>query len=280
MNIICPDCREILQSNKKGYFCSRCNSNFDRLEADIIDLLPKHNRVGEEIVYRQADFRAQFQYFAQIRQYFYTNRLVKIAMSWGHRDVIRLLGNKVIGRSVDLGVGRGDHYAYINNPNQLIGVDYDLNALKQMRAQGITAPLYRTDLTRLPFTDEAFDTIRSTYTFEHLYYLEVCLEEIYRTLKNEGVLVASFPIVGGWLMDFCSRLGPQREFRRRYGLNYNKILKVEHCNTSRYILEAVRRIFIIDKILWAPLRIPSHNFNMFITFLAHKNTDFLKGSSE
>lgn len=273
-DLICPDCKTKLQVGTHGYHCTACKSDFKRLEGDIVDLLPKRNKVGDEIIYRQADYRAQFPHLPEIRRYFYTKKMVKWSMSWGHKDIIRLMGNKVCGTSVDLGVGRGDHYDYVENRDDLIGVDYDVNAMREIREKGITAPLYRADLTRLPFPDQCFDTICSTYAFEHLYYMMVCLEEMYRTLKDDGVLVASFPIVGGWLMDLLSRLGPQREFKQRYGLNWNKVLKVEHCNTSRYILEAVSRIFIIDRLIWTPFGIPSHNLNMFITLKARKNLEF------
>lgn len=275
LTLVCPDCRLVLAPQAQGYACSRCGSNFGYEEGNILNFLPRWNRVGDEIIYRLADYKAQFQYLKEIRRFFYTKKLTQIAMSWGHKNVVHLIGKKVEGVSVDLGVGNGEHYDYIENRDALIGVDYDMEAMREIRSRGIKAKLFRADLTRLPFQDACFDVIRSTYAFEHLYYLEVCLEEIYRTLKNEGMLVASFPIVGGWLMDFLSRIGPQKEFRRKYGLNWNKILKVEHCNSSRRVLEAVKRLFVIDKIIWSPFHIPSHNLNMFATFKAHKNPAFL-----
>ncbi len=276
VRLICPDCRSDLRAESAGFGCPSCKSTFDRLDGDIIDLLPKHNKVGDEIIYRHADYKAQFPYLQQIRRYFYTKKMARWSMSWGHKNVIRLTGRKVEGTCVDLGVGCGDHYDYVENGDMLTGIDYDAEAMRDIRKKGIKAPLYRADLARLPFPDQCFDTICSTYAFEHLYYMEVCMEEIYRTLKNNGVLVASFPIVGGWLMDSLSRLGPQREFRMRYGLNWNKVLKVEHCNTSRYILEAVRRLFVIDRLIWSPFGIPSHNLNMFVTLKAHKNPEFIE----
>lgn len=239
--------------------------------------MPKHNKVGDEVIYRHPDYKAQFPFLDEIRRYFYTRKLPKLSMSWGHRNIVRLIGKTVTGVSIDLGVGDGDHYGYIESGDDLIGIDYDVDALRRMRQKGIKAPLYRADITRLPFPDQYFDTIRSTYTFEHLYYLEVCLEEIYRTLKNDGKIAVSFPIVGGYFMDLMSRLGPQKEFKKRYGLDWNKVLKVEHCNTSRRILEAVERIFIFEHIIWSPLRLPSHNWNMFITFSARKNLEFEEG---
>ena len=274
MNLVCPDCRSALQSESGSYHCTSCSSDFRRLKGGIIDFLPKKNKPGDEIIYRQKDYKAHFPYLSEIRRYFYTKKMAKWSMSWGHKNVIRLLGDEVRGVSVDLGVGCGDHYDYVKNPDNLIGIDYDVEAMLKVRDKGLNALLYRADLTRLPFADNSFDTVRSTYAFEHLYYIEICLEEIYRTLKDDGDLVVSFPIVGGWLMDTLSRLGPQKEFKQRYGLNWNKVLKVEHCNSSRYILEALRRLFIIDKIIWSPFLIPSHNFNMFITLKAHKNLEF------
>ena len=273
--LACPDCKSSLDVDKDNFKCCVCNSNFQRLDGDIVDFLPKHNKPGDEIIYRHADYKAQFPYLSKIRRYFYTKKLVRWSMSWGHKDTVRLIGKNVEGTAIDLGVGCGDHYDYVSNGNDLIGVDYDVDAMREIRTKGISAPLYKADLTRLPFKDQYFDTVRSTYAFEHLYYMELCLEEIYRTLKNNGVLVASFPIVGGLLMDTMSKIGPQREFKQEYGLNWNKVLKVEHCNSSSYILEAVRRLFIIEKIIWRPFGIPSHNFNMFVTFKAKKNLEFL-----
>ena len=275
MHLACPDCRSGLETEKGGFKCRPCNSDFDRLDGNIVDLLPKRMKVGDEIIYRHADYKAQFPYLAKIRRYFYSKKMVRWSMSWGHKDTVSLIGKKAERTAVDLGVGCGDHYDYIDNKDSLIGVDYDVEAMREIRAQGISAPLYRADLTRLPFQDQCFDSVRSTYAFEHLYCIEVCLEEIYRTMENDGVLVASFTIVGGWLMDMLSKLGPQKEFKKKYALNWNEVLKVEHCNSSRYILEAVRRLFIIDTIIWRPFRLPTHNFNMFITIKAKKNLEFL-----
>lgn len=279
MNLVCPDCRSPLKTDN-GFACEACKRSFERLDGDIISLLPKHNKVGDEIIYRHADYIAQFPYLSKIRAYFYTKTMAKWAMSWGHKNIIRLTGSSINGTAVDLGVGRGDHYDYVENKDSLIGVDYDVDAMREIRDKNINASLYQADLTRLPFPDHGFDYICSTYAFEHLYYIEVCLEEIYRTLKNDGVLAISFPIVGGWLMDTMSKIGPQKEFKSKYGLNWDKVLKVEHCNSSRYIMEAVRRLFIIDKVIWSPFGIPSHNLNMFITLKAHKNLEFEKEGVE
>ena len=274
LRLACPDCRCLLEVAVQGYSCSHCNSLFERLEGNVVDLFPKWNKPGDEVIYRLPDFKAQFPYLPEIRRYFYEKRLARWSMSWSHKNTTHLIGREVRGTSIDLGVGCGDHYAYVAGGENLIGVDYDIHAMREARKNGVTAPLFRVDLTRMPFADRSFDTIRSTNTFEHLYYLEICLEEIFRTLKDDGMLVISFPVVGGFLMDLMSRLGPQKEFKRRYGLNWGKILKVEHCNTSRRILEAVRRIFVIEKIVWSPFGLPSHNLNMFITLKARKNPEF------
>ncbi|MBF0518741.1 MAG: class I SAM-dependent methyltransferase [Nitrospirae bacterium] len=275
IELICPDCRSKLQHDSRGYNCLACGSSFEILDENIIDLLPKHNKAGDEIIYRHSDYKSQFPYLSEIRNYFYTKKLAAWSMSWGHKNLIRLIGGNVNRTQVDLGIGRGDHYDYVDDKNSLIGVDYDADAMRDIRKKGIDAPLVRADITRLPFPDQSFDVVTSTNAFEHFYYIEVCIEEIYRILKNDGVLAVSFPIVGGWLMDTLSRFGPQREFKRRYGLNWDKVLKVEHCNTSRYILEAVRRLFIIKKIIWSPFVISSHNLNMFVTFQAYKNLEFI-----
>ncbi|GEM_PF-4286605 len=275
-NLACPDCRRSLTSEVTALFCNACNHYFPKLAGDIINLLPQCNKVGDEVIYRSPDYKAQFPFLPEIRRFFYTRKLARWSMSWGHKNTVRLLGKKVVGVSVDLGVGRGDHYAYVENGDDLIGVDYDAEALQEIKKSGIKAKLFQADLTRLPFSNKCFDSVRSTYAFEHLYYLEVCLEEIYRTLKDDGVLVASFPIVGAWMMDLLSRLGPQREFKKKYGLHWGNVLKVEHCNSSRRILEAVRRIFIIDKILWSPFPFFRHNLNMFVTLRARKNPLFLE----
>ena len=172
VNLTCPDCRIALQADTGGYLCKICNSSFERLGGDIIDLLPKHNKVGDEIIYRHADYKAQFPYLPEIRRYFYTKTMARWSMSWGHKNIISLLGSKVCGTSIDLGVGRGDHYDYIENKNDLIGIDYDVDAMLEIRKKGIKSPLYRADMTRLPFSNQCFDTICSTNAFEHLYYIE------------------------------------------------------------------------------------------------------------
>ena len=90
------------------------------------------------------------------------------------------------------GCGRGE---FLNNFQDLgldvFGVDISPEAVAF--ENGLDVKLCDVENEKLPFDDNTFDVIYSKSFIEHLYYPEKYLEEAYRVLKSNGILLTLVP---------------------------------------------------------------------------------------
>jgi ubiquinone/menaquinone biosynthesis C-methylase UbiE len=73
---------------------------------------------------------------------------------------------------------------------RLTGLDYDFAALRQNR---VIHHRVRGDVSKLPFTDNAFDLVTANMVFEHLQEPQRQMAEIFRVLKPGGTLIFHTP---------------------------------------------------------------------------------------
>lgn len=103
------------------------------------------------------------------------------------REVVRLVGreNKVL----DLGCYYGFlGKSFVDNGNEVWGVDLAKKALKKAEAFGIKTKCADVE-KEIPFEDSQFDVVVAAEIIEHLKDTDRFLEEIHRVLKPEGFLV-------------------------------------------------------------------------------------------
>jgi ubiquinone/menaquinone biosynthesis C-methylase UbiE len=95
-------------------------------------------------------------------------------------------------RLLEPGCGRGE---FLNNFKDLgldvVGVDISSEAVAF--ENGLDVKLCDVENEKLPFDDNTFDVIYSKSFIEHLYYPEKYLEEAYRVLKPNGMLLTLVP---------------------------------------------------------------------------------------
>ncbi len=112
---------------------------------------------------------------------------------------LRFAGPLQEKRVLDVGSGRGEVTLYCAQQGaDAYGVDYAREALAlaqaaqvQLQVPPAVAHFQRADSQFLPFKPETFDLIFMLDIVEHLYprQLDHALREVYRTLKEEGVLI-------------------------------------------------------------------------------------------
>ena len=89
---------------------------------------------------------------------------------------------------------------------------------------------------------------------------------MYRILKENCSFFVGLPLEGGFLWNTGRRLTSEREFSRRYGIDYSKVIKIEHCNTARRIIDNLRKIFILKRKSFFPLSFfPFINCNLTVS---------------
>jgi ubiquinone/menaquinone biosynthesis C-methylase UbiE len=99
-------------------------------------------------------------------------------------------------RILEIGCGRGIALPVLDRlcrPRRLVGLDIDgellVEAAEMLREHGTPAELYRGDVRRMPFADEAFDVVIDFGTLYHIARSPQALDEIVRVLAPAGTFV-------------------------------------------------------------------------------------------
>lgn len=194
-------------------------------------------------------------------QYTYKNWLVRLMTLLGHRACaeLRRCGEEQV---VDLGCGTGEHFPYIHS-KRIIGVDVNEDRLQIAREKFPHIEIRNEDIFNLSFEDGSVGSIVSLATLEHLSPLEDALKEIDRIMAPDGEFVFCIP-TEGFLYRAGRNLTIKRHVQKATGVDYDQLLKKEHVNQCKDILDALKKYFIIDKLTGVPFRLPIINLNVFI----------------
>jgi len=92
-------------------------------------------------------------------------------------------------------------------------------------------------------SDNSYDRIISIASFEHICNLPEVVARCGLLLKPGGQLRAAIPTEGGPLWSLGWKLTTGREFKRRYGLDYEVIMRAEHVNTWREVADVLNYFF-------------------------------------
>ena len=110
----------------------------------------------------------------------------------GIRKARKRLISMAKGRVLELGVGTGLNLSLYRGVEEVVGVDISEKMLEKAKRKKVKvrAKLIRADAGKLPFPDESFDTVVSTFFLCVVPDKEQVIEEIRRVLKPGGVLLA------------------------------------------------------------------------------------------
>ncbi len=181
-------------------------------------------------------------------------------------------------RLLDVGCGNGGFLKhYQDNGWKIYGVDFSPDAILSAKKLLSVDTLYYGELTDCHFKDKSFDVITMYHLLEHVYDPVATLEEVRRTLKEDGLLVLRVPNIDSWESKVFGRNWMPLEvprhlshfsvsilsnFLERNGL---KVIKVRHGLYPKllyisifYLMEALTGISMdmvrIDRIEGIPLR--------------------------
>lgn len=88
-----------------------------------------------------------------------------------------------------------------------------------------------------------YNRITSVLAFEHILNLPDIIKKSALLLRDDGVLSVSVPNEGRFLWKFAYQNTSGREFKRRYGLDYDVMMRYEHVNTADEIEFLLRYYF-------------------------------------
>ncbi len=87
-----------------------------------------------------------------------------------------------------------------------------------------------------------YGRITSIAVLEHILNLPEVIARSVLLLREEGIFQAAIPSEGTWLWKLGTRY-PGREFRKKYGLDYQVLMKYEHVNDAADIEEVLEFFF-------------------------------------
>ena len=118
---------------------------------------------------------------------------------------------------------------------------------------------------RLPWEDGTFDRVLAIHLLEHLYDLPAALDEVDRLLRPDGVFSVVIPCEQGRLYSLGRRFTTKRIFEKRYHMEYEWMIRQDHCNTAREVLaELSHRFEVRRKSSISPSSFPSPDLNLMI----------------
>lgn len=98
------------------------------------------------------------------------------------------------------------------------------------------------DISQIPLSNRYY-RITSVACFEHICNLTDVVEKCANLLESDGVLSVSIPNEGRFLWHFAYTMTTGREFRRKFGLDYEIWMHYEHVNTADEIDVILRHFF-------------------------------------
>jgi SAM-dependent methyltransferase len=152
----------------------------------------------------------------------YLNSRSKLSVWFKRYLLYPYMSRYVSGRVLDLGCGIGDYLRYNKNA---VGADINKFSVAHCKEKGCVA--YLIEDGRLPFEDQAFDSVILDNVLEHLPNPDEVVDEIFRVSRNGAVLLVGVPGKKGYLMDPDHKIFYDEEkmnlFLDRYGYHRVKI---------------------------------------------------------
>ncbi|MFN8353476.1 MAG: class I SAM-dependent methyltransferase [Spirosomataceae bacterium] len=103
---------------------------------------------------------------------------------------IKALSGNITGQLLDVGCGRKPYQTLFSNATNYIGLEIDTPENRRDK----NADFFY-DGVNFPFERESFDAVLANQVFEHVFNPDEFLENIWRVLKPNGVLLLTVPFV-------------------------------------------------------------------------------------
>lgn len=269
----CPDCAGSVAAASTGSLrCEGCGREFPILAGNILSMMPTSPKPLPK-TYDDPDYRRMSDNFDDSSQYFTdSNILFRLIHESAHRKIAAWMSSISAGGWVcDIGCGQGYHYRYVRAPERVLGVDIRLDSLRRLREISDRTPLIQADSNALPFKSGTIAVGLSIYAFEHIYYLRETLVETARILEPNAKMFVGLPCEGGLAWTLGRKLTSERAMSRKYNVDYQKYIALEHCNTALHVMDEMGDLFELERRSYFPLPIlPTVHFNLTVALALTK----------
>jgi hypothetical protein len=189
-------------------------------------------------------------YEAIYRQHYLQNRsggspasgLSQAVESWMHRRVASdTRDSSVTGATLEIGAGNLNHLAYEPATRPYDIVEPSAFLLRTASCLPRIRYIYE-DIRQIPASCR-YERIVSIATLEHLCDLPEVVARAALLLKPEGTFRVAIPSEGTEPWRWAQKLTTGLEFRLKYGLDYQILLRHEHVNTANEIEHVLDQLF-------------------------------------
>ncbi|GAB7082227.1 hypothetical protein JCM14635_39020 [Megalodesulfovibrio paquesii] len=171
------------------------------------------------------------------------------------------LSQEMVPPFLDLGCGTGTGFSRIGDDADIIGVDNNIELLRKCKQLHPQATLICCDCRKAPLADNVIGSMFSIDTLEHVFHLEVFVESMARMLNDDGRLIVVIPTEGGLAWSLGRALLTSRRNSKLLQVNYNKVIKIDHCNTAWAIDNALNKYFHVLEMVQYPFGMGSVHVN-------------------
>ena len=170
------------------------------------------------------------------------SRMSTALEGWMHRRIARDVRKSNHGLStLEIGAGTLNHLQYESHNEVYDIVEPAHYSFQDSPLLSRVRTIY--DDVKEVQPDNRYDRIISIATFEHICNLPEVVARCGLLLKPGGQLRAAIPSEGGPLWKLGWKLTTGWEFKRRYGLDYEVIMRSEHVNTWREVADVLNYFF-------------------------------------
>jgi hypothetical protein len=160
--------------------------------------------------------------------------------TWLHKKVAADLKGKLNRSTLEIGAGTLNQLHYENTrPYDIIEPFTELFFNSPLKEKIDT--IYK-DISEIDSTKK-YERIISIATFEHITNLPEVVAQTCILLNKNGTLRVSIPNEGTLLWKLGWKLTTGVEFKIRYGLDYETLMRYEHVNSAQEIDEVIRYFY-------------------------------------
>jgi SAM-dependent methyltransferase len=195
---------------------------------------------------------------------FLTNvRPSRFAWLTGFDDRFTLRSRVAGWRTLEIGAGAGSHVPF-EPEGEYVALEASAELAAQIPVRDGLSVVVADCEERLPWDDDAFDRVLAIHLLEHLYNLPAALDEVARVLRPGGIFSVVIPCEGGILYSLGRHVTTKRIFENRYQMPYEWMIRQDHCNTAREVLDELFGRFRVRRRSFFPLLAPSPELNLMI----------------
>lgn len=133
-----------------------------------------------------------FNFWNKSEEYFNQARNANLELKFERRDMLKYISRNDL--VLDVASGTCENGKYISQFAHYIGVDISSIALEMAKDySNDNFSVVKADVESLPFDDNKFDVVLSTYSLEHFLNPKKVVDEMYRVCKKQGKIILISP---------------------------------------------------------------------------------------